>query len=130
MAAADSEEEIITFYLSDFEEEINTLVTTGLIFSDDGNSLIIKNSASTTTKDQENEFDDFDHNTDEETSENENGSTLNEENISYSPKYNFSILAERLDTLRNFLCVKSRITVTKRHQKKYLLGIRLRLSFF
>ena len=77
-----------------------------MIFSNDVNSLIIKNSASTTTKDQENDFDDFDHNTDEETSENETGSTFNEENISYSPKYNFSILAERLDTLRNFLCVK------------------------
>ena len=53
-------------------------------------------------KDQENEFDSFDHNTDDETNENENGSTSTKESMSDSPKDNFSVLAERLDTLQNF----------------------------
>ena len=53
-------------------------------------------------KDQENEFDDFDHNTHDKTNENENGSTSTKESISDSPKDSFSVLTERLDTLQNF----------------------------
>ena len=41
------------------EEEINSLVTTGSLFDNDRNSLFIRNSANTPTKDQENEFDDL-----------------------------------------------------------------------
>ena len=84
---------------ADLEEEINTLVTTGLLFKNDKNSLFIRNSANTPTRDQENQFDSFDHNTDDEASENENGSSSTEENINDSLKDSFSILAERLDTL-------------------------------
>ena len=79
------------------EKEINTLVTTGLIFKNDRNSLFIRNSANTLTKNQENEFDDFGHYTGDETSQNENVSTSTEESINYSPKDSFSVLAERLD---------------------------------
>ena len=88
---------------TDLEEEIKTLVTTGLLFKNDKNSLFIRNFANTPTKDQENQFDSFDQNTDDEASENENSSTLTEENINDSPKDSFSILAERLDTMQNFL---------------------------
>ena len=80
---------------ADLEEEINTLVTTGLLLKNDKNSLFIRNSANTPTKDQENEFDDFDQNTDDEASENENISTSTEENINDCPKDSFSVLAER-----------------------------------
>ena len=48
---------------ADLEKEINTLVTTGHLFKNDKNSLFIRNSPNTQTKDQENEFDDFDHDT-------------------------------------------------------------------
>ena len=44
--------------------------------------FFIRNSANTPTKDQVNKFDDFDHSTDDETSENENASTSTEESIS------------------------------------------------
>ena len=71
----------------------------GLLIKNGKNSLFIRNSANTPTKDQENQFDSFDHNTDDEASENENGSSSTEENINDSPKDSFSILAERLDTL-------------------------------
>ena len=84
---------------TDLEEEINSLVNTGLSFKDDRNSIFIKNSANAPTKDQENEFDDFDHNADDETSENKNVSTSTEENINDSPKDSFSVFEERLDTL-------------------------------
>ena len=60
---------------ADLEEEINTLVTTGLLFKNDRNSLFIRNLTNTPTKDQENQFDSFDHKTDDEASENENSST-------------------------------------------------------
>ena len=40
---------------------------------------------------------------DDEASENENSSTLTEENKNDTPKDSFSILAEKLDTLQNFL---------------------------
>ena len=60
---------------ADLEEEINNLVTTGLLFKNNKNPLFIRNSANTPTKDQENQFDSFDHNTDDEASENENSST-------------------------------------------------------
>ena len=60
---------------ADLEEEINTLVTTGLLFKNDRNTLFIRNLTNTPTKDQENQFDSFDHNTDDEASENENSST-------------------------------------------------------
>ena len=87
---------------ADLEEEINTLVTTGLLFKNDKNSFFIRNSANTPTKDQENEFNGFDHNTDNEASENENISKSTGENINNCPKDSFSVLAERLDTLQNF----------------------------
>ena len=90
---------------TDLEEEIKTLVTTGLLFKNDKNSLFIRNLANTPTKDQENQFgsfdqntDDeasenqfgsFDQNTDDEASENENSSTSTEENINDSPKIAF-----------------------------------------
>ena len=84
---------------ADLEEEINILVNTGLLFKDDRNSIFIKNSTNTPTKDQENEFEDFDHNADDEASENKNVSTSTEENINDSPKDSFSVFEERLDTL-------------------------------
>ena len=61
--------------VADLEEEINALVTTGLILKNDRNSLFTRNSVVIPTMDQENEFNEFDHNTDDETSENENVST-------------------------------------------------------
>ena len=45
------------FSAADLEEEINTLVTTGLLFKNDRNSLFIRNLTNTPTKDQENQFD-------------------------------------------------------------------------
>ena len=87
---------------ADLEEEINTSVTSGLLFKNDKNSLFIRNSANTLTKDQENEFDGFDHNTDDEASENKNIYASTEKNINDCPKDSFSVLAERLDTLQNF----------------------------
>ena len=80
--------------VADLKEEIGTLVSTGLLFKKDRNLLFIRNSANTPTKDQENKFDDFDHNTNDETSEKENVSTLTEESISDSPKDSFSILTK------------------------------------
>ena len=68
---------------ADLEEEINTLVSTGLLFKNGRNSHFIRNSANTPRKDQENEFDDLDRNTDDETSENENVSTSTKESVSY-----------------------------------------------
>ena len=65
---------------ADLEEEINILVTTGLLFKNDKNSLFIRNSARII--DQENEFDDFDHITDDETKEKENVSASTKESIS------------------------------------------------
>ena len=50
------------------------------------NSLFIRNSANTLTKDQEIKFDYFHHNTDDETSEYKNVSTSTEEGISDNPK--------------------------------------------
>ena len=88
---------------ADLEEEISTLVTTGLLFKNDKNSLFIRNSANKPTKDQKNEFDSFDHNTDNEASENENSSISTKENTNDSPKDSFSNLVERLDSLQNFL---------------------------
>ena len=61
----------------------------GLLIKNGKNSLFIRNSANTPTKDQENQFDSFDHNTDNEASENENTSTSTEENINDSPKDSF-----------------------------------------
>ena len=58
--------------------------------------------ANTPTKSKENEFEGFDHNTDDKASENENSSTLTEGNINNCPKDSFSDLAERLDTLQSF----------------------------
>ena len=87
---------------ADLEEEIDTLVTTGLLFQNDRNLLFIGNSANTPKKDQENKFDDFDHNTNDETSKNENVSISTEESISDSSKDSFSDLAERSDALQNF----------------------------
>ena len=88
---------------ADLEEEISTLVTTGLLFKNDKNSLFIRNSANKPTKDQKNQFDSFDHNTDNEASENENSSTSTKENTNDSPNDSFSNLVERLDSLQNFL---------------------------
>ena len=96
-------DQYIDLSAADLEEEINTLVTSGLLFKNDKKSLFIRNSVNTPTKDQGNQFDSFDHNTDDEASENENSSTSTEENINDSPKDSFSILAERLDTLQNLL---------------------------
>lgn len=79
---------------------LNCLITT--LFKNDQNSVFYRNSANTPTKDQENEFDDFEHNSNDETSENENVSTSTEDVISDSPKDSFSVLTERLDTLQNF----------------------------
>ena len=87
---------------ADLEEEINTLVIMGVLFKIDKNSLFIRNSTNTPTKDQENEFDGFNHNTDDGTIESENGSTWTVENINDNPKDTFSVLAERLDTLQIF----------------------------
>ena len=70
-----------------------------MLFKNDKNSLFIRNSANTPTKDQENEFDDFNNNADNETSQNANVFTSTEESISDSPKDRFSVLTERLDTL-------------------------------
>ena len=87
---------------ADLEEEIDTLVTTGLLFKNDRNLLFIRNSANTPTKDQENKFDDFDHNTNDETRKKKNVSISTEESISDNSKGGFSGLAERLDALQNF----------------------------
>ena len=87
---------------ADLEEEIDTLVTTGLLFKNDRNLLFIRNSANTPTKDQENKFDDFDHNTNDETRKKKNVSISTEESISDSSKGSFPGLAERLDALQNF----------------------------
>lgn len=57
------------------EEDINTLVTTGLLFKNDRNSLFIRNLANTQTKNQENLFDDLEHSIVDGTFENENIST-------------------------------------------------------
>ena len=92
---------------ADLEEEISTLVTTGLLFKNDKNSLFIRNSANKPTKDQKNQFDSFDHNTDNEASENENSSTSTKENTNDSPNDSFSNLVERLDSLQNFCRTKS-----------------------
>ena len=92
---------------ADLEEEISTLVTTGLLFKNDKNSLFIRNSANKPTKDQKNQFDSFDHNTDNEASENENSSTSTKENANDSPNDSFSNLVERLDSLQNFCRTKS-----------------------
>ena len=73
-----------------------------MLFKNDKNSLFIRKSANTPTNDQENEFDDFDHNTDDETSKNEYGSTSTEESISDSTTASVSVLPERLDTRQNF----------------------------
>ena len=88
---------------ADFEEESNTLITTELLFKIDKNSLFIRHLANAPTKDQNNKYDSFDHNTDGEAGENENSSTSTEQNINDTPKDSFSILVERLDTLQNFL---------------------------
>ena len=87
---------------ADLEEEIDTLVIIGLLFKNDRNLLFIRNSANTPTKDHENKFDDFDHNTNNKTSKNENVSTSTEETINDSLKDSFSVLPERLDNLQNF----------------------------
>ena len=92
---------------ADLEEEVSTLVTTGLLFKNDKNSLFIRNSANKPTKDQKNQFDSFDHNTDNEASENENSSTSTKENTNDSPNDSFSNLVERLDSLQNFCRTKS-----------------------
>ena len=73
-----------------------------MLFKNDNNSLFIRKSVNTPTNDQENELDNFDHNTDDETSENEYGSTSTEESISNSTTDSVSVLSERLDTLQNF----------------------------
>lgn len=78
------------------EEEINTLVTTGLLFKNDKNPLFIRNSTNT--------------------SEYENSSISTKENISDSPNNSFSILVERLYTLQNFLL--SEISDIKAEMKK------------
>lgn len=57
------------------DEDINTLVTTGLLFKNDRNSLFIRNLANTQTKNQENLFDDLEHSIVDGTFENENIST-------------------------------------------------------
>lgn len=57
------------------DEDINTLVTTGLFFKNDRNSLFIRNLANTQTKNQENLFDDLEHSIVDGTFENENIST-------------------------------------------------------
>ena len=57
------------------EEDINTLLTTGLLFKNDRNSLFIRNLANTQTKNQENLFDDLEHSIVDGTFENENIST-------------------------------------------------------
>ena len=61
--------------VADLEEEINALVKTGLLLKSDKNSLFTRNSLVIPAMDQGNEFNEFDHNTDDETSENENVST-------------------------------------------------------
>ena len=61
--------------VADLEEEINALVKTGLLLKSDKNSLFTRNSVVIPAMDQGNEFNEFDHNTDDETSENENVST-------------------------------------------------------
>ena len=77
-----------------------------MLFKNDKNSLFIRNLANTPTKDQENELDGFDPKTDDEGSEDENGSTSTEESINDSPKDSFSVLEERLDALQNFFLSK------------------------
>ena len=62
---------------ADLEEEINTLVTTGLLFKNDRNSLFYQKFGKYTNE----------------------GSR---KCISDNPKDSFSVLAERLDTLQNF----------------------------
>lgn len=57
------------------DEDINTLVITGLLFKNDRNSLFIRNLANTQTKNQENLFDDLEHSIVDGTFENENIST-------------------------------------------------------
>ena len=99
-------DQYIDLSAADLEEKMNTLVTMGLLFKNDKKSLFIRNSVNIPTKDQGNQFDSFDHNTDDEASENENSSKSTEENINDSPKDSFSILAERLDTLQNLLLSK------------------------
>ena len=61
--------------VADLKEEIDTIVTTGFLFKNGRNLLFIRNSANAPTKDQENKFDDFEHNTNDETSKKENVST-------------------------------------------------------
>ena len=73
-----------------------------MLSKNDNNSLFIRKSVNTPTNDQENELDDFDHNTDDETSENKYGSTSTEESISNSTTDSVSVLSRRLDTLQNF----------------------------
>ena len=86
-------------------------------------------------KDQEKEFNGFDHNTDHGASENENSSAPTKENMNDNPKDSFSVLVKRLDTCRTSSVkslvprLKLRVNVTKKRQRKYPLGMMKRLSF-
>lgn len=60
-----------------------------LLFKNGKNSLFIRNSINAPMKDQEKEFNGFDHNTDDGASENENSSTPTKENMNDNPKDSF-----------------------------------------
>ena len=92
----------------DLEEEINTLVSTGMLHKNDNNTLFMWTLANTSKKDHEpNKL--SDHFINAESSGNKSQRTADleistpvEKDQSASLKDNLSVLADKLDTLQNF----------------------------